>query len=270
MRTFLLLAVVATTGCAPTLGQLVDQKHYREAVCAAVDEGAEDEVADALSDDANLHVHLHRVTRQELEPVLGPEAAADVQQRAQFVRVRLQSNAIPVDDYAVRVAFEGTPSAPVDWKSLAFATGETLPPKVRGQTYATARNLGVGTAAVFTLGLSLFVTGGFKPGTRLYQAPRSDYLSWAPHATALHDEMARSHTCPSLGGGSHQQKRCDLFFVLEPGNLDGTLSVDQTFASKRVSVGRDDVCRVEHTAQVPLAEVDFGLEMQPLTRIATR
>ena len=65
------LLLVSATGCAPTLTQLVDNKHYREAICAGVDDENEDVVAESLARDADMHVHLHRVTAKELAGVVG-------------------------------------------------------------------------------------------------------------------------------------------------------------------------------------------------------
>ena len=274
----------ATLGCAPTFSQLVEHKHYREALCAAVEEDYRDEVADALSLDADLHLHVHRVEHEELERAIGFDGASEVGKRAEFVRVRFQSNAIPVDGYGVKVWFEGdarggVQSAPVDWKSLAFATGERLPPKVYGKRYDTGENLLIGTAAVFTVGFSFLFTGWFKPRTVASQAPRSEFLRYAPLATALHDEMTAELPCSPFQSKTHQSKRCEQFFVLDSGTAtDWSLHVEQAFAANRIPKGEyddDEVCRVSTTDTVPIGPTArdtrsvFARRMTPLSDLAS-
>lgn len=285
MRGLAMLLGSLAVGCAPTLGQLVEHKHYREAVCAGVDEEEPDVVADALSEDANLHLHLRTVRGDELARVVPLEALPVIERRARFVRVRLQSNAIPVDGYGVRLRFESAhegsaAAAPVDWQSLAYATDEKLPPKVAGSTYLTGENFLKGTGAFFTLGFSLIFTGGFNPAATTVNAPRSDYVRYAPHATALHDEMARDETCRSLGASTHQQKRCEMFFVLDGDpQVDWVVRVEQAFVSNRLGVDRYDgegVCMVSTSHAVPLGSADegigrvFGEEMRRLSAISAR
>src|SRR6185503_13530737 len=96
-RAAIAIALLAL-GCGPSLKELLPQKHYREAVCYAHDGWASDrgEVLRALTADAEVTLHVHALTRDELLGVLG-DATEPIASRATLARVRVQTNALPVD-----------------------------------------------------------------------------------------------------------------------------------------------------------------------------
>src|SRR5690242_3786553 len=152
---FLLCGSFALGGCGPSLQSLVQAKHYREAICAG-QEGNDDDrklVGQALDKDADLFLHIHVVSNDELGPVLGltTEAAA---KRGRIIRVKLQSNVLPVDKLELNGSFttdEGRTAAVIaDWPSLAWITNEKLPQQQVEKTYMTGENFLKGSAAVLT------------------------------------------------------------------------------------------------------------------------
>jgi hypothetical protein len=284
---WLILVAAPALGCAPTLTQLVADKHYREAICAGVD-GYEEEaglVADALVADADVQLHVHRITASELAPVLG-EATADVAARVELVRVRLATNALPVDGYDIRMGVvehaDRYPAAPAGWESLVYATGERLPPNRTASTYATPENALKGLGAFFTVGISLLFTGGFEPSVYRTEPYREDYLAVAPLATALHDAFGASGCGGDpLSQSRYQGRTCTAFFVL-PSHDDARwrLVVEQTFGANRLPADLPEEearCAVTHAAAVDLSGAStlrahtrrvFGPRMRPLATLA--
>src|SRR5262245_21052689 len=95
---FLLFGTLTIGGCGPNLQSLVRAKHYREAICAGEEgnDGDRNLVGQALDKDADLLLHMHVVSNDELRPVLGDKTDAAMS-RARLVRVNMQSNVLPLD-----------------------------------------------------------------------------------------------------------------------------------------------------------------------------
>jgi hypothetical protein len=248
VRAWHALALLLVTGCGgPTLSQLVARKHYREAVCLATDgsQSERDRLERALSTDAQLYVHVHVITKEELRPLLG-EAADLVASRALFVRVRAQSNVLPVDRMKVSVALAGTgtrvPAKPLDHDSLAFATHEDVP---KPHTESTANPLGV-LVTIFTLGLF----GNFGGGkTETVQPSDGEYRD-APIAFKLRKAMPDAR-CEALDMGGHGQS-CQAFFVVDPQvDVPVRLVVGTTYEADR-SDDSGDACSIAAESSVSL------------------
>jgi hypothetical protein len=279
-------------GCGPSLGGLIEAKHYREAICAANDGGEGDraEVGRALDKDADLLVHVHVVSAEELRPALG-EATEKVIERGRLARVLVESNVLPVDELEIKAGFvtEGGLVAGLEasWEALAWATEEKLPPRRLEQTYATPGNILKGGAAVLTLGLSLLFTD-FEPGTVEVDAPPSEFERMAPLATRLRAATerggCRSPTLPAMSSATGAGQRCAFYFMLDnvsraPVLLDlkaRYVAMRHNAESRREEERR---CAVERTFQVPLgppsrieeaAREKFGARMRAVAAIATR
>ncbi len=205
-------------GCGPNLQSLVQAKHYREAICAAQDGDTEDRrmVGRALDKDADLHLHVHVVSKDELQPVLGYATNATIA-RGRILRVGMQSNVLPIDSLELQGTFVTdagrTAGLVADWSTLALITNEKLPPNRVEQTYATGENFLKGGAAILTGGLSLLFTN-FHQGNVEVQAPYSEFVRLAPHASALHNTTATAG-CTAIGAADGAGRKCVWYFVLD-------------------------------------------------------
>src|SRR4051812_32878892 len=160
MRRAAVAIALLAAGCGPSLKELLPPRHYREALCYARDGSDRDraEVERALTADADVTLHVHTLTPDELGGTLGDATKAFLARTA-IAHVRIQTNSLPVDklDLGAAVASDGTKAEPVTWDSLASATRERLPPHQQEKSYLTLGN----AVAVMTLGLSLlFGVGG--------------------------------------------------------------------------------------------------------------
>jgi len=279
-------------GCGPSLGGLIEAKHYREAICAANEggEGTRAEVGGALDKDADLQVHVHVVSAEELRPVLG--AATDkVLARGRLARVMVESNVLPVDAVEFEASFvtEGGLVAGLDagWETLAWVTQEKLPSRRREQTYATPGNFLRGGAAVLTLGLSLLFTE-FQPGTLEVDAPPSEYARMAPLATRLRTTTERggckSPTLPALSSATGAGQRCTFYFVLDNvSRAPVALELKARYLAMRHNAvmlrEADRRCAVERTFRVPfgppatmeeVARTKFGARTRAIGEVAAR
>lgn len=264
------VALVGGVGCAPSLTELLDDKHYREAVCAGFDEGDAELITEALARDADAQVHVHSVTRRELGPVLGGQMS-HVDGRAEFVRVRFVTNALPVDDYHVTLGVAEVngmyEASAASLTALVATTREALPPNRTYSTYATPDNVLKGGAAVFTLGFSLLFTGGFTAETVMAGPSMEDYARTAPIATRLYGELGGSG-CSNPGGSAQVAADCTLFFVLpRRPNARWRLVVEQTFTAKRVGSTIADDCKLTHESQMDL-RAEFEGATRPLVELA--
>lgn len=284
---FLLCGTLTLGGCGPSLKSLVDAKHYREAICAGQEgnEGDQNLVGQALDKDADLLVHIHVVSTDDLRPVLGEKTEAAAK-RAKLVRVNVQSNVLPIDKMELNgtfVADTGRIAAvTADWLSLALMTNESLPKQRVQQTYLTGENFLKGGAAFFTLGWSLLFTN-FNPGSVLVDAPLSEYMSMAPHAAALH-RAAGDNGCGSLGIGDGAGRRCTWNFVLDNvSSLPVGFNLETRYIStrQRTKPYPEEVktCALVRRVHVPLGspqEIEkivrekFGEQMVPVRNVAIR
>lgn len=272
------LFIAAFMGCAPSLSQLVDNHHYREAVCAAHDGSTTDRahVAAAMTREANAHVHVDIVQPHHLERVLGENDPAI---NARFARVRLQIDAIPVDGVSAAIELRDDArqpaSLPVTWSSLAAITGESLPPPLTDSTYLHRGTLGRLTLAFFTFGMSLPFTR-FEKRRYSYEAPDSHYLAAAPRAHALRHAMfdRGCRTVPARSGAKSTGLACE-WYVSVTAAATTTVTLDVTLAYSADRTRDEDPCTIATTSSIPLGRVDelaltvsrrFGSRMRPLLR----
>jgi hypothetical protein len=247
--------VLSKPSCAPGLHDLPPPRHYREAICDAHDGSDADRraVEAALAADAGVTLHVHVLTPAELRGVLG-DAADAVGARATFVRVRAQTNTLPVDAVvlAAGVSSDGGWAESVTWDALARATREQLPPNHTVKSYATLGN----AVMVGTLGLSLLFGVGGDSKSYEVEAPHDEYAAKAPRATALHDALGPA-TCTRYSTGGDAGHRCEGFFVVDATSYGGVrLEVAVTFRALR-DLGKPDPdpsqrCEVTSTSTVPL------------------
>jgi hypothetical protein len=114
-RLFVLLPLLLGACAGPKTSQLVEQRHYNEALCSAVAEPeVEPLVADAIVRDLDPKVHVSVF-----------EVDEELHLRA--VRVRLATNAIPVDEHAVYAMASSRALDIAAITTLAERTGEKLP-----------------------------------------------------------------------------------------------------------------------------------------------
>lgn len=275
-RCLALLMSLGLTACAPSLQNLVSHRHYREAICATEGQAAQTDVALAIGNDADLHFHLHRVTEAELRHVL-PEEAPVVLTRGDLVRLRVVSQGLPIDGYALSARLEdrrGTGEAKLaNWATLARLTGERLPQSHIENSRATSKNVLLGLGAFVTFGAALLFTGGrfFGPEPVRVGPGYAEYQRVAPNATKLHDAIGFDG-CRQRDAveGGYVQSRCDAYFVVT--NLDDgqwQLRLGQVFAADRIGVDRtapreEKICRIAREDVVPLTDFDQGSAMRPL------
>lgn len=284
---FLLCGSLTLGGCAPSLQSLVDAKHYREAICAGRDGDARDQnlVGQALDKDADLLVHMHVVSNDDLRPVLGEttEAAA---KRGRIIRVDVQSNVLPIDKLEISGTFvssEGrTAALTANWRSLAWMTNEELPQDRVEKTYLTGENFLKGGAAVLTAGLSLLFTN-FNPGTVVVEAPLSEYMRMAPRASALHRAAGHSG-CSRIPLADGAGQRCSWYFVLDNVSSSSVgFDIDTRYVSNRETNAPypEDkaTCSLVRNVRVPLGAPQdiektvrerFGTQMVPVRSLAAR
>lgn len=260
MRRATVALLLLAVGCGPSLKELLPSKHYREAVCYARDGSERDrgEVQKALMADADMTLHVHALTPDELRGVLG-DATDAFTARTTIARVRVQTNALPVDglDVVAAVASDGTKAEPVTWDSLASVTKEPLPPHRQEKSYATVGN----AIAVLTFGLSLLFGVGGDSRTVDVDAPHEDYARMAPRATALHDAL-RSAGCSAVPSSKATIGRaCEGYFLIDTTrDAPVRLEIAVRYVAKREGAQVDDMQvpepekRCELTAQsaVPL------------------
>ena len=280
------LAIIALCGCGPNLHALAEHRHYREAICAARDgsSGDRDEIGAALDADAGVVVHVQAVSPAQLAGVLGNDAAP-IAERARFVRVEVQTHALPIDGLALGAELDdgATPIASrVSWESLARITGESLPPKRQDATYLTNGNMLRGLGAFLTMGLAPLATAAmgrsyFKPGVVEVDAPDGEYAKRAPRAHALYHAM-EDRDCSHTGPLSHDATgaRCTWFFAMDRDvRAAAELRLTVRYRAARAD-DRDPPCIVERVRRISLghaadldttAEQMFGSRMRTLDEI---
>ena len=284
LQALLLVGTIGLGGCGPNLQSLVQSKHYREAICAAHDGEPKDRhlVGRELDQDADLHLHAHVVSTDELRPVLGEATNAAIA-RGRLVRVSVQSNVLPIDDLELRGNFMTnagrTAGLVADWSTLALLTNERLPPMRVEQTYATLENLWKSGALVLTGGLSLLFTN-FRPENVRLQAPHSEFVRMAPHASALHNTTATAG-CTAIGIADGAGRKCTWYFVLD--NISRTpvaFDIETSYVSMRQTGKRspdvESQCFVKRSVRVPFGKPEdiekvsrdlFGTKLQPIRSI---
>lgn len=257
-------ATLVFGGCAPNLQSLVQAKHYREAICAAHDGDSEDRrrVGRALDKDADLHWHVHVVSSDELRPVLGDKTDASMA-RGRIVRIGVQSNVLPIDSLEFRGSFVTdagrTAGLAADWPTLAWITNEKLPPRRVEQTYVTGENFLKGAGVLLTGGFSLLFTN-FNPGNTEVDAPYSEFVRMAPHASKLRNTTA-SATCRALDSADGAGRNCSWYFVVDTiSRTPVVLEVETQYISMRQtgkqSPDVEGQCLVKSSVRLPLGKPD--------------
>ena len=252
------LLLLALPGCGgPSLTQLVDGKHYREALCYGADGSPDDRAAvtRALDADEQLYVNVRVVSPEELRPVLA-DGTDEVSARAVFARGRAQGNVLPVDRLKLAVSLVGegahVPAKPLDWATLAWATHEPLPSGHTEETYLTGINVWRGLEFVMTAGLSV-IWDPMRPSTVTTDATPDEYKASAPRAFALHEAMPGAH-CEDvhLGGGGQS---CEAYFVVDAQvAVPVELEVKTTYEADRQPVDNDKVCSIDSDTKIVLAQ----------------
>jgi hypothetical protein len=274
-RVHLLLSCVLAAGCGgPSLAQLVDGKHYREAVCLAADGSSTDRarVGGALLSDEDIYVHVHVVTHDELRSLLA-EGADAIGHRAIFVRVRAQGNVLPIDHHSVGMGLVGDgPVAParlLDEQGLAWATHETVP---KAETRESVNPLGL-LVTFATLGLF-----GNLGTTETTVSPSDDqYRAAAPIAFTLHSAMPATR-CWALDLDARGQA-CEAFYVVDRhADVPVNLVIDSVYEAERQPSYHGATCSVAARATVALgrpgeiqekAEALFGSRGRRLSEISS-
>jgi len=236
------LAVLALAACGPPLAPLLEHRHYREAICAGADGFAGDRAAVRRALAANAEAQLH----VEMVPVAS--VAELVTGRVRFARVRLQTNALPVDNMQASAAISH--GAHVDWRVLAAATGEQLPPNRIAYTYLNGNTMLKGLAAMLTFGASLPFTRFEQRAVEVAPTP-TDYLAIAPHATALHAVMTE-RGCGDVGLAGTGLS-CEWLVAIDAAPADDiVLDLAVDYVAHRHDPDDRDACRVGDTIRIPL------------------
>lgn len=124
-----LIVALLLGGCAPKAESLLARHDYREALCAASAHEGEAErrrVRAALERDLAPTIHIHAVTRAELEPVLGADADA-LLARVVLLRVRASQNDSNIGRAFLDVELPGVDKLGAGADLMASLTGEQLP-----------------------------------------------------------------------------------------------------------------------------------------------
>lgn len=275
---FVVALALATVGCGPVVTTLVEDRHYREAVCAAHDGRGDRIVESALDADANLYVHADVIEGDAVREALSRHEGLSP---VTLFRVSAQSDVLPLDAIALSAAVGtidgGAAALPARWDTLAWATGERLPPRRAAQTYLTGGNLLRAGAAVATLGVSLLFTD-FRPDTISVEATPEDYARAAPHATRLHTLMDRSGCRPHEPGGG-AGVRCEWFFLYASSSQSPlAMALTARFVANRVDPEHRDreTCAITRRALVPLGRAStlasdlaarFGPRARPVREV---
>lgn len=276
MRRAIVAVVVVASGCAPRLSELVEKHHYREAVCAAYEGGAEERafVTQAIARDGRAHLHVETVHGMHLERVLGPDDP--MIGVARFARVKLQLDAIPVDDVSASISLRDAKgdvaAVPLSRRALVALTGEALPSPV---TFSTYRHMGTFWRVVgvlFSLGMSLPFTE-FRERTFSVAAPDVHFQASAPRAHALLHAMRSGCTIvPSRRGTTSKGLSCEWFVSIIAAR-EQMMHLDVTLSYSANRVRGDPACEVAWTSSITLGRADelalslsrrFGGRMRPL------
>ena len=259
MRAWALAALVACSGCGPALHTLVSGNHLREVTCAGEDGvgGA----AAALDAKAGAVVHVQVVPDETLVRQLGAARGPAVAGRARLVRVRVSTNALPLDSLSLTarlLSADGQGTAPANWAALSWATGEALPRPRTTTTVATTGNaLGV-LASVFTVGLAALVWPWDSAAVELPPLPE-DYARVSPLTNALREGLGEAGCRGSALGGAGQL--CTFDFVVDR-QVRGPfwLEVSSTYEAQRDGGDHEarEQCHVTSTRRVELGPLEPG------------
>jgi hypothetical protein len=261
MRRLLALLSLGLVGCGPSPSKLVEQKHYREALCSESDPAL---VAKALWEDTNAHLHLHVVTAEEMASVIGDDPTPSIRERARIVRLTLETNRLPVD--GMRVAMTGQPAVITTptWERLAQLTHEALPPMEKRTTSVTGKNI-LNLGAIFlTGGLWLLTDPRWNEGEYYVEASSEKYRAQAPLAYALREATRMSGGCSGATASANEEAPVGLFCTtylvidrIDPQPVDLVLSFEYV-AYRWKPEQRDyrpeekDQCLAKYSVRVPV------------------
>lgn len=267
------------SGCAPRVATLVQHKHYREAICAAHDGGARRRglVSDALAQDTELYLHVHRMDRAELETIVGDAAAAAaVLERVHLVRITARTNSLPLDDLGLDLTVRGdrmgAAAAPVSWETLSVATGEPVPSPQQYATYATVGNVLRALGVVFTVGVSLRFTR-FRRRTFTRAASWGEHERQMPVAARLMRALEHTH-CEGAGlsaSAGDAGLRCTGYFVFDRSpHASWSLTLAQTYVANG-----DASCSHRRISTVELGRAEewserFGSSMRRIDALPSK
>lgn len=224
------LLLVLLTACAPTLPELVGQRHYNEALCAydALDIEEQAQVraslVEAMLTDLEPAYHVHEVTLEELSTIMPSEVAERVLERVMLVRLTYDSHELrSLESFSMGLkllhAGEPVPEIPIEREELALLTGETLPgPRTRTvrtpePEYFWALPFAM-LGDVILLGQGEFTVKTFEamrgePETAVIEPSQVDYFAAAPATEALY------HATWDAWCSGEPGTRCETFRVFE-------------------------------------------------------
>ncbi len=254
---------LSLSACAPSVRDLVANRHYREAVCAAYeanDPSITRTVSEGLLDDLGLKVHAQLVRAPLLDEL---QRARTPDRAVAMVRFDTQSDVLPLEDASIRASFGSERSLfveraarggigvyPATIAGLAAVTGEELPRGHRVTTYITGANVLRGMAALATAGLSLL----FSPmQSETFSVGPSDaeVRRAAPRATELAVHVQRTG-CARIPQGAW---RCRWYAIIDE-RADAELFVRLSMTYRADAPRRrETVCYLEGQARLSLGRV---------------
>lgn len=134
----LMLAALALPACVPSMRHLVERHRYADAICFASDDDEARAVSEAVWQTVEPKVHVHVVSRQEWNSLLGEEQGGRADAGYMAIRTAWVSNAISVRAAELSVGLwaprlsgedlERVDAASHEQRSIAAAaTGERVP-----------------------------------------------------------------------------------------------------------------------------------------------
>lgn len=233
IRALLPLASLASLmlwfGCGPSVGKLLRERHYEDAICAASYDGtgvSARRVGRALAQDLQAAIHVHPINPEELQRALGGRLRQDPQQllrQFMFIRLIYSANEVPIRSFGLSVRAQAG-SAPLrlldfgSYEPLLTLTREPVPSQRTtmrdGSTEAVVKNIVfspfLAIANLFTLpfGRAVYFRGG---GARQVKLPLDDgdWARGAPDAFQLR-QLFRPSSC-----AEPMTRPCQAFFAIE-------------------------------------------------------
>jgi hypothetical protein len=240
---FVLALALVSSSCAPSMHQLVEHRHYREAICAMWHGPPADDdlLRDALRRDLGAQVHA-RVVDIPIGSSDGP--------KVRVLKLRVTTNALPVDRMSMRVSGNPHGIFVADITSLAAVTQERLP-EARNVVPGILEGLAIGLLAVATAGLVRI-----QPSPSRTEYPsESEMRRAAPRAFALAERLRSSCEQPAADGVAI---RCSYAFIVpsdqrEPVTLDLSFHLE-TLPEQNEACSFTEIARVTFGAPGSLAE----------------
>jgi hypothetical protein len=259
LRTLALAVILC--GCAPTTSSLVASRNFNEAVCS-VDGSSPPADRQALIDELDRAlepaVHVHAVTRQELEAVAGADAAGAVLGRTVLLNLVSQANRAPLEQLSIRMAVLTRDKALrplVEREQLAAIFGEVLP-ATSGPAGTPEERRAAGLQDMVGVTARLVSLGVLRP--KLSDRPRrgegsdeptpEDYFEAAPKTETVHRNLGEKVGCGQPGSLCRNLHA----FVRPP---DKTVPTRLSFVVSYAASGRDgrlDGCQVSEEIEVAL------------------